>query len=63
MNLKSKWLSYFNDNNGSLKGYEMSQEDLAASLYNMFPENDEVVYWSHEGSNNDQLNSILNKYE
>ena len=52
---------YFKDN-GTLRGYEMSQEDLASSLYNMFPDNNEVEY-EPEGSNNDQLNSILNKYE
>jgi hypothetical protein len=48
--------------NGTLKGYEMNQEALADSLYNMFPEND-VVIQEPEGSNNDQLNAILNKYE
>jgi len=47
---------------GTLKGYEMNQEALADSLYNMFPEND-VVIQEPEGSNNDQLNAILNKYE
>ena len=60
--VQKQMVTYFNDNNGSLKGYEMSQEDLAASLYNMFPEND-VAIQEPEGSNNDQLNSILNKYE
>ena len=60
--VQKQMAEYFRANNGSLQGYDVSQEDLAASLYNMFPENDEVEYES-EGSNNDQLNSILNKYE
>ena len=53
--------TYFKDN-GTLKGYEMSQEDLANSLYGMFPDSD-VEIQADEGSNNDQLNAILNKYE
>ena len=52
---------YFRDN-GTLQGYEMNQEALADSLYNMFPENSATTI-EPEGSNNDQLNSILNKYE
>ena len=52
---------YFRDN-GTLQGYEMNQEALADSLYNMFPENS-ATPTEPEGSNNDQLNSILNKYE
>ena len=52
---------YFRDN-GTLQGYEMNQEALADSLYNMFPENSATTI-EPEGNNNDQLNSILNKYE
>ena len=47
---------------GTLKGYEINQEALADSLYSMFPEN-AVEIQEAEGSNNDQLNAILNKYE
>lgn len=53
--------TYFR-NNGTLKGYEMSQEDLAKSLYGMFPDSD-VETQADEGDNNDQLNDILNKYQ
>ena len=52
---------YFRDH-GTLQGYEMNQEALADSLYNMFPENSATTI-EPEGNNNDQLNSILNKYE
>ena len=52
---------YFRDN-GTLQGYEMNQEALADSLYNMFPENS-ATPTEPEGSNNDQLNAVLNKYE
>ena len=57
-----KQMAQYYGTNGTLKGYAMDPEALAASLYGMFPEND-VVIQGAEGSNNDQLNAILNKYE
>ena len=48
--------------NGTLKGYEIDQEALADSLYNMFPDTNPPPI-EDEGSNIDKLNAVLNKYE
>ena len=47
---------------GTLKGFNVNQEAIADSLYSMFPENSATTI-EPEGSNNDQLNAVLNKYE
>jgi len=52
---------YFKDY-GTLKGYEINQEALADSLYNMFPDTEPTPN-EDEGSNSDQLETILNKYQ
>jgi len=47
---------------GTLKGFNVNQEAIADSLYSLFPDGN-VEIQEAEGSNNDQLNAILNKYE
>jgi len=47
---------------GTLKGFKVNQKAIADSLYNMFPDNDTVIE-EDEGSNSDQLETILNKYQ
>ena len=48
---------------GTLKGFKVDQKEIADSLYSLFPDSDVEIQEANEGSNNDQLNAILNKYE
>ncbi len=47
---------------GTLKGFNVNQEAIADALYSLFPDSN-VEIQEADGSNNDQLNAILNKYE
>ena len=47
---------------GTLKGFNVNQEAIADALYGLFPDGN-VEIQEADGSNNDQLNAILNKYE
>jgi len=47
---------------GTLKGFNVDQKAIADSVYGLFKDGD-VEIQGTEGSNNDQLNAILNKYE
>ena len=47
---------------GTLKGFNVNQEAIADALYSLFPDGN-VEIQEADGSNNDQLNAILNKYE
>jgi len=58
---QAQMATYFGDK-GTLKGFAVNQEAIADSLYSLFPEGD-VAIQEADGSNNDQLNAILNKYE
>ena len=59
---QAQMAGYFG-NYGTLKGFKVDQKEIADSLYSLFPDSDVEIQEADEGSNNDQLNAILNKYE
>ena len=58
---QAQMAAYFGEE-GTLKGFNVNQEAIADALYGLFPDGN-VEIQEADGSNNDQLNAILNKYE